>query len=294
MKPGLAARIGCRPGLLACAVLLILTACGPTAQPPKQYVLRGQILAILPERQSLTISHEDIPNFMPAMTMTYTVADPGLMSGRTVGETIVATLEVGESTSRLTSIAHTGSAPVPESANAIAMATGVLAEGDVIPDAALVDQSDQRFSVSGWKGKTTLLTFTYTTCPLPDYCPLVDEHFMSLQDSLAKDQRLAGRVRLVSLSFDPTHDTPAVLAAHALKRHADPALWTFATGDERTVDRFAGKFGVTVVREADGTITHALRTFLIDRDGRIRKIYSGSDWKVDHVLADLRETTAEP
>jgi len=268
------------------------TACSNTP-PPKQYPLTGQILAVIPERRSLTIRHEDIPNFMPAMTMTYTVATPELMQGRAVGETIVATLEVGEGQARLTSITHTGSGPVPESANAIALATGILQEGDSIPDAALIDEHDQRFSVADWKGKVTLLTFTYTRCPLPDFCPLMDEHFSSIQDRIAADPQLVASVRLVSVTVDPTHDTPAVLAAHAAKRHAKPAIWTFATGDERTVGRFAGALGVTIVREKDDTVTHALRTFLISRDGRIWKIFPGNDWKVDEVVAAIRNAVGE-
>ena len=95
------------------------------------------------------------------------------------------------------------------------------------------------------------------------------------------------------MSFDPATDTPAVLAAHALKRRADPSIWTFATGDQKTVDRFAGQFGVSVIREKDTSITHSLRTFLIGRDGRIRKIYSGNGWTVDAVLADIRTAVRE-
>ena len=84
-----------------------------------------------------------------------------------------------------------------------------------------------------------------------------------------------------------------MLAEHAAKRRANPEIWTFLTGDRVTIDRFAGKFGVSVLR-ADGAaeITHSLRTTLIGRDGRVLKIYGGNDWTPHAVLTDLRAAVA--
>jgi protein SCO1/2 len=106
---------------------------------------------------------------------------------------------------------------------------------------------------------------------------------------VSEDPALRGQVKLVSISFDPKHDTPAVLAAHAARRKANPEIWTFLTGDRNTIDRFAGRFGVGIMRpDTPGEIVHNLRTTLIGRDGRVLKIYSGSDWTPGTVLADLR------
>jgi protein SCO1/2 len=169
------------------------------------------------------------------------------------------------------------------------MASGLLEVGDPVPDAAFIDQRDQRRSFAEWHGSLTLVTFIYTRCPLPTFCPLMDQNFATLQGALAEDPRLAGQVQLVSVTFDPAHDTPEVLAAHAAKRRADPDVWTFLTGDQTTIERFAGRFGVGVLREDDSAeIAHNLRTTLIDRDGRVRKVFSGSDWTPGAVLADLR------
>jgi protein SCO1/2 len=175
------------------------------------------------------------------------------------------------------------------------MAAGVLTEGDEVPDVALVDQTDQRRSFSEWRGHWTLVTFIYTSCPLPTYCPLMDQNFATLQRAVAEDGRLKGRVRLVSITFDPERDTPKVLAAHAARLKADPAVWTFLTGDRVTIHRFAGRFGVGVIRPEGVTeINHNLRTALVDRDGRIRRFYSGSEWTPSTVLADLRSAVAAP
>ena len=170
------------------------------------------------------------------------------------------------------------------------MASGILAVGEPVPDVALIDQTDKRRTLAEWKGAPMVMTFTYTRCPLPEFCPLMDQNFVTLQRRLADDTVLRGRVKLVTVSFDPEHDTPAVLAAHAARLKADPNVWTFLTGDKTTIERFAGKFGVAVMRDdpADPLITHNLRTILAGADGRIAKIYGGNDWTPGTLLADLR------
>lgn len=272
---------------LATAALALGAACGRTGTPaPKRYVLRGQVLAVTPARQSLSIKHEDIVGYMPAMTMTFQVARPDLLTGREPGELITGTLEVDDASARIVEITRTGMAALPSGSNTAALAAGLLAEGDAAPDAALIDSRDRRRAFSDWKGAPTLLTFIYTRCPLPNFCPLMDKHFATIQRAILADPALAP-VQLVSVTFDPDHDTPAVLAAHARKVGADPARWTFLTGDRVTIDRFAAKFGVSVLRE-DAELTHNLRTILIGADGTIRKIYGGSDWTPAAVIDDLR------
>src|SRR5262245_13225283 len=231
---------------------------------------------------------------MPAMTMTYQVSSKSLLEGRVPGDVITATLEVQNATGRLTEIRRTGTAPLP-SESEVAMAAGVLREGDEVPDVAFIDQSDRRRSFAEWRGVLTLVPFIYTSCPLPTYCPLMDQNFATLQRAIAEDSHLKGQVRLVSITFDPETDTPKVLAAHAARLKADLAVWTFLTGDRVTIHRFAGRFGVGVIRpDGEKEISHNLRTALIGRDGRIRKFYPGSEWTPSAVLADLRAAVTTP
>jgi protein SCO1/2 len=259
-------------------------------EPPKRYQLQGQILAINTDKRELTISHGDIPNFMPAMVMIYPVANAQMLEGRTPGETVTAVLEVENNLPRLVEITHTGTAPLSDGANKAGMTAGILDAGDPVPDVALIDQTDRRRSFSEWKGTPVVLTFTYTRCPLPDFCPLMDQNFVTLQRRLADDTALRGHVKLVTISFDPDHDTPAVLTAHAAKLKADPNVWTFLTGDRTTIERFAGRFGVAVMHDdpADPLVTHNLRTVIVGADGRVVKVFSGNDWTPGTVLADLR------
>jgi protein SCO1/2 len=280
---------------LAIALGLALTVLAGACRPaPKQYALTGQILGVDVERRQITLKHDDLPNFMPAMTMTYPVSSPALLDGRTPGELVSATLEVDDATGRLTAITRTGLAPLPEG-NAVAMATDRLDVGAALPDVALVDQTGRRRTLAEWRGSLTVITFTYTRCPLPTFCPLMDQNFVTLQGAIVEDASLRGRVRLVTITFDPAHDTPAILAAHAAKMRADPAVWTWLTGDVVTIDRLAGRFGVGVLRGDDpAQITHSLRTAIVGTDGRLLKIYSGNDWTPGAILADLRAAAGAP
>ena len=273
------------------ALLLVAAAACQRTPAPKRYQLTGQVVAVDTARGQITIDHQDIPDFMPAMTMPYLVANPALLQGRTPGELITGVLEVENSTPRLVEITHLGSAPLPASATASAAATGILDVGDHVPDTALIDQANRRRSLSEWAGTAVLITFIYTRCPLPNFCPLMDQNFATIQRRLADDTILHGHVHLITITFDPEHDTPAVLAEHAKKLEADPAVWTFLTGDPVTVERFGAKFGINVLRDPKepAQVTHNLRTALIGPDQRVVKIYSGNDWTPGTVLADLRD-----
>jgi len=273
---------------LALAVLIGAAACTRPA-PPRTYPLHGQIIAIDNAKHTLTIKHEDIDGLMPGMTMSFPVADPALMTGREPGEIVDATLEVSDALARIASVPRVGFAALPTNTNAAMMAEGVLNVGDDVPDTALIDQSDKRRALAEWRGSATLLTFIYKSCPLPNFCPLLDSHFARLQQAILADAALKSKAKLISVTFDPEHDTPAVLAAHAAKLNANPDVWTFVTGDRGTLDRLAARFGVGVIRsDSDPFITHNLRTILLGPDGRIAQIYSGSEWNTATVLADLR------
>lgn len=281
-----------RPFPAACMAALCVSfiACGDRPDPVKRYEMSGQILAVHTNGQELTIKHDDIPEYMPGMTMKFPVAASSLMVGRRPGELITATLEVDGLVGKLTAITHVGDGALPDSTNEVAMAEGILEAGDGMPDAALIDQNDRRRALSEWRGTPALVTFIYTRCPLPNYCPLMDRNFVTIQRLLADDAGLAGRLNLISVSFDPAFDTPAVLTAHAKTLQADTSTWTFLTGDKVTVDRLAAKFGVGVIRGPDGAteITHNLRTGLFAADGTLIKMYPGGDWTPRAVLADLR------
>lgn len=280
--------------LLGFLVLVLVAGC--SREPAvKTYTLTGQILAVHPERQSLTIKHEDIPGYMPGMTMTFVAARPALIEGREAGELVKATLEVGETSSRLTSIDVTGRAPITALPVELALAEGLISEGDTLPPAMFIDQNGRTRQLAEWRGGPLAITFTYTRCPLPDFCPRIDRKFAELQSAIAADAALAGRAKLLTISFDPEYDTPDVLERHARTLGADEAAWTFATGDLTAIELFAARFGVAVTREGDtaADIVHNLRTIVAAPDGTVRALHSGADWEVATIVADLRAAAQE-
>jgi protein SCO1/2 len=275
-------------------VLALITFIGVGCQrapDERTYQLHGQVLAVKPESREILVKHDDIPGFMPAMTMPYRVKDETLISGRAPGDVIDATLVVSEGAAWLSAITKTGSAPIPEDApSKIPAASGlsVLQPGDTVPDTSLTDQEEKTISLSTWRGSAVVVTFIYVRCPLPEFCPLMDRRFAEVQTLVANDPTLRGKVRLLSVSFDPEHDRPAALEAQATKLKADPAIWRFATAPPDIVDRFAARFGVNVIREKDGTITHNLRTAVIRPDGRVLSIADGNQWTAAQIVTDLR------
>ena len=257
----------------------------------RTYQLKGQILTIRAATNELLVKHEDIPGFMPAMTMPYQVKDPALLKERTAGDLITATLVVEPNLAYLSAITKTGSAPIPEgTATAIPAAAGIelLKPGAAVPDAAFTDQNDKPIAIKDFAGSAAAITFIYTRCPLPQYCPLMDRRFAEAQALIARDAALRGKVRLLSVSFDPKFDRAAVLRTHAEKLQADPRVWSFATAEEAIVDRFAAQFGVNVIREKDGTITHNLRTAVIDPSGRVTAILDNNAWTADDLVGELK------
>ncbi len=187
----------------------------------------------------------------------------------------------------------TGHAPIrnPGAGPAITDAD-LLKTGDTIPDVALTDETGATRRLSSFKGHRLALTFIYTRCPLPDFCPLMDKHFARIQQEIQRSPDLAD-VRLVSITLDPEFDTPPVLQAHAKAAGAAPATWTFLTGNRDEVLALAKGFGiVTEPGESAAVVVHNLRTAVIDAEGRVAAVHSGNMWTPAELVADLKKTPA--
>ena len=261
------------------------------APEPKRYEVRGQIVSFDAARAEVVVDHEDIPGFMPAMVMPYKIQDTALLEGKKPGDMVTATLVVEEVDAYLTSLTTTGHQPL-KSPGAGPAITGVdmLKDGDPVPDHALIDETGKPLPISSLRGHRVGLTFTYTRCPIPDFCPLMDKHFTTVQDAIKKTPDLAD-VQLVSVTLDPAFDTPAVLSQHARALGADPARWHFATGNADDVLGFAKRFGVIAEPgDANNPLVHNLRTAVIDAEGRLVKAYTGNMWSPAELVADLKAT----
>lgn len=265
--------------------------CGCVRPSAKSYPIHGQILAISSgqgaQRVEITLKHDDIRGFMPAMTIPYAVGSVTSAAELTAGDVIDATLVVDGSDVHLDAIRKAGHAPLPPDAKPVRI-LDVMEPGDPVPDDSLIDQTGAARKLSDWRGQALAVTFVYTRCPLPDFCPAMDRNFRGVERAVTQDARTRTRVHLATISFDPAHDTPAVIRRHAEAVGADPAVWSYLTGTPAAIDHVTSRFGISIIAGEADTITHNLRTAVIDPDGRLVKIYSGNDWTPDALLNDLR------
>lgn len=237
---------------------------------------------------------------MPAMTMPFTVHDTTDISQLQVRDAIGFTLSMTADNSWIYDIQHLPDTSVAEHpAGAPTAVRGadppprVLEIGDPAPQFELRTHADTTLTLAELEGKAVLLTFIYTRCPLPEYCPLMSRNFAQLQPML--DHRFKDEVQLLSVSFDPQNDSPTVLREYASRYTDDLSSWTFATGDSLQVKNFANSFGEYYARTRS-EIVHNLVTVLIGPDGRMRQYWRGNDWAPEDVigaLEDLRRSAAD-
>jgi protein SCO1/2 len=282
--------------LSVCSLCLSLAVAACSKAPDQRtFTLQGQVQSLDPPRKLVTVKHEEIKGFMPAMTMPYEVTDAKALDGLAAGDLINAKLVVFSNGAHLVDIKKVGTAPLekpPADVPAPTASSGfeLLKPGEPVPDTKFLDQDAKTRRFGAFAGSPVVLTFIYTRCPLPTFCPLMDRHFATLQKTLKTDPAMKN-VHLVTVSFDPTTDTPAVLKKHGRELDADFTRWTFLTGDRDDVDQFASRFGVSVGRALNDArdITHNLRTAVIGADGKLVKVYTGNDWSPEQILKDLRE-----
>lgn len=271
---------------------------GKSAASPgleKPYPLKGVVVSVDRAAGKVTVKHDDVPGYMKGMTMPFAVSEPRILDDLKPGDTIEAKLLVGDRSSHLEGIVV--SRPAGTTAVETIPAQGPYGKpGDPAPVNPLVDQEGKGFSLADLKGEAVGVTFIFTRCPLPDFCPRMNLNFSEVERLLAADPRLYGKTRLLSVSFDPAYDTPAVLKAFRdpfLKgvRGVVPGHWRFATGTLEHIKEFAGFFGLTYLKTGEQFV-HSLATAVIAPDGKLFSIRRGNDWEAKELVDDLRKAAA--
>jgi protein SCO1 len=271
---------------------LVVFGCGSSRpqSSARHYRLEGTVVNVLKPEQQLVVDHKDIPGFMAAMTMAYPVNDPKALDALTPGDQITADVVVSDSDLYLDHIVV-----VKKSAGQGPLIPGQLSRtkpGDLVPDFALLNQDGRSIHLRQYRGKAVLLTFIYTRCPLPNYCPRMSQNFARIDKALAKNPAVYRKTQLLSISFDPQHDTPPALRKYGLEYLPEKgarafAHWEFTVlrpSDLKPVLEF---FDVLTKPQQDGLISHTMCTAIIAPDGKLYKVYPGNDWKPAGVLADL-------
>jgi protein SCO1/2 len=195
---------------------------------------------------------------------------------------VTATLHVGSDDTTLSDVQITRPA-TPRDHSENVPTVPILKPGEFVPDFTMTTQEGKPLKLSELRGKTVVLTFIYTRCPLPTFCPLMDRKFGQLAGMLEKSPRRSARTRLVSLSFDPEHDTPETLAGHAKLVGAKPPLWTFAVAEHPELQRVGPPLGL-MYGPGESEILHSLSTAVIDPEGRLAWLDRGNTWTPEEVF----------
>jgi protein SCO1 len=269
--------------ILLCAFLL---GCGPS---DKHYMLTGRVVAKTPASHSLVIDHDNIPGFMAAMTMPYAVAEGVDISGIEPGDRIRARIVVKPDESYwLDSISVTDSTHRERTVKE----TRQLFPGEFIPDVELTNQDGRTVHLSDFRGKTLLLTFIYTRCPMPTFCPRISSLFASVNRELAKDPKEYERTQLLSISIDPKYDTPPVLHKYGLAYLSeDPkgfAHWQFTAPSAENLKKLAEVFAL-IYEEQDNQISHTMSTVLVGPDGKLVKEWVTNEWTASEAITAVRQ-----
>jgi protein SCO1/2 len=253
----------------AVLVLATSTACAT------HHTTTGLVLRVNQPAATVTISHDAFPGYMNAMAMPFDLKGSARGAKLTPGDRVKFRISVKGGHSWVDRVEVVSAAAVDAGLQNTPAAPVLVPVGTAMPDFELTDQAGAPVALSGLKGKVVAVTFIYSRCPLPDYCPRMVENFKAVR------ARFAGRMDrdlvFLTISFDPRYDTPDVLTKYAASRRAGGPGWHFLTGDPAEIERVCNAFGIQYWAE-EGLITHSLQTAVIDRDGRLAATVEGKDF----------------
>jgi protein SCO1/2 len=291
--------------VLPLLAITLLAGCGKPSQkagsdstsisaPPQTYSVTGIVKNVSLKQRQVEIQHQTVPDYMPAMTMPFEVKDTNELTGLQPGDPVIFRLLVTDTDGWIDHIQKRGHTLTnnPPTTGAFRHIRDVepLQIGDLLPDYQFTNQFGQRFSTSQFKGQALAITFLFTRCPYPTFCPRLANSFAEVQKRLAALPNGATNWHLLTISFDPDFDTPAVLKAYAEMHGYDPSHWTFATGALIDITAIGEQSGLAFWHDpASGSINHNLRTAIIDPAGRVQRIFEGNTWTVEDLTAEMRK-----
>lgn len=255
------------------------------------YETRGIVRGISPDRSIIDIQHENIPGYMPSMTMPFSARDQKEIVDLRLGDAISFRMTVTDrdfwidrvKMVRRTDVDLTDPWPAAQpSGNQSAR----LGDGDAMPFLSLTNQNGEHITFETFRGRPLILTFVFTRCPIPNFCPRMSNNFAELQQAIKADHGEVAKTRLLSITLDPTFDTPGILKEYGKSHGADSKIWSFAAGDPKEIEALTQAFAVYVQTEG-GTISHGLATALVDRQGNIVKIWRGNGWTPTEIIAQI-------
>jgi len=281
--------------LLTACVALALLGCGRSTNPDQgaeHYDARGVVRGFSPDRSTIEIHHEDIPGFMPSMTMPFVARDRKQIADLKTGDAISFRMTMTQNDFWIEDVKKIRREDVvvaePKRTPPVSAERDErLKEGNKMPTFSLANQNGERISLDTFRGQPFVLTFVFTRCPVRNFCPRMSSNFEELQAEIKAGNGTLATTRLLSVTLDPEYDTPKVLSDYAAFHHSDSKIWSFATGDKKEIDSLTRAFSVYRQNEG-GTISHGLATALINRNGMIEKIWRGNAWTPAEVVEEIK------
>jgi protein SCO1/2 len=281
--------------LLAVTLAALVTSCsapksGPaSAAPlePRAYAGKGIVREVRPDGRSVVIQHEAIPNYMAAMTMPFRVRETNDVAGVKPGDEVSFRLFVAADESWIDQVVRTGrsSATVTNTAAAgPTHAPGGFYLSD-IPDFALTNEFGQPLSLRSFRGRAMAMTFFFTRCPLPEYCPRLTKNFYGAIEKLKTMPNGPTNFHFVSISFDP-FDAPLLLRSYGRQYRYDSNHWTFVTGDNAQIKELARGFGVGATPES-GVFNHGFSTAIFDATGKLQNMWPIGGDMTDQIVTEI-------
>lgn len=268
-----------------------------TSTNPILYQVRGVVVELTPEEKTVRIKHEEIPGYMDAMTMPFEVRDTNELAGLEAGDPVAFRMWVTDDDGWIDQIRK-----LPRPTTNTLSTTGQfrfvrdvepLNVGDALPEYRFTNQLGQAVSTAQFRGRALAITFVFTRCPFPTFCPRTMGNFAETQRKLLAQASAPTNWHLLTISFDPAFDTPAVLKAYGVSHGQDARHWTLATGALIDITAIAEQFGLSFWREPEGGISHNLRTAVVDPVGRVRKVFIGNKWTSNELVAELLKATGQ-
>ena len=262
----------------------------------KQYSVRGKVVSVDAKEGVIALDTDAIPGFMEAMTMAYTLDNPSVATELHSGDEIAAQLQLDARGAVLSEIDIVRQAVLNSMP---AVQYHVPRAGEMVPNFHFRNQSDREIHLHQFRGKVVVLTFIYTRCQSSQFCPLMSRNFEKLDQMLAADPKLYNKTHLLSISFDPKYDTPAVLRSYGgayTGRYTKEKFrhWDFAAPSMPELASVLQWFdmGVTSVPGKSGQgniLQHSVSTAVIGPDGKIRNWYPTNTWTPQQLFQNVQQ-----
>jgi protein SCO1 len=278
------------------AILFGLAVLGSTesAEPtPRTFPARGVVLEIKRDTLQLVIQHEAIAGYMDAMTMPFKVKDPTPLAELKRGDQVTFQLHVTADESWVDNFQKIGIVSLPENkTNSQPAETSAPRPDKSLLDYKFTNELGQAVSIHDFRGQALAITFFYTRCPLPEYCPRLSMNFKQASQKLAAMTNAPTNWHFISVSFDPQADTPQILKSYGQRYEYDPSHWSFFTGPQDKIAQLAQGSGIKYELDA-GTINHNFRTLIIDPEGHLQMVFPVSGDLSDQIVSEILKATAK-